>query len=246
MNKYIVTTKDNVQIEYFSKDIQSELPPFIMSMGIWEDATRGFSFVEDIADRDAIVLSYRGRGGSDSPESGYDWMEHVLDIEAVLEDYKSRTGHNKFVFGSFSKGTSYMLGYVTQSVEKVAGVLILDYPAVHIKAPEGYAEFWYGMSYQGIALRDRITKIALDGLERESTEQMFFEDMKALSCPITLWVARDTSAKIPSNIDEEALQLYKETLPSIQIVDFYNSGHMIMDDELEKAKKELATFLSKI
>ncbi|RUT41416.1 hypothetical protein EJP82_23745 [Paenibacillus anaericanus] len=58
-----------------------------------------------------------------------------------------------------------------------------------------------------------------------------------VSCP---------SSDSPSNLSDETLQLYTRSIPSCEVVEFRQSGHMIPDDEQEKYIAEVNLFLEKI
>ena len=121
------------KIEYYVSNKVNTKSTLIISMGIWEPASRALPLVSRLSDRHCIVLSYRGRGGSDTPECGFNWDDHVSDIDCVLKNEKV----NKPVFLGFSKGVSYMLGYLAQNIDIPSGIIILDYPAIHTQETNG-------------------------------------------------------------------------------------------------------------
>jgi len=242
MIRNTVITEDENTVEYYFNGINNSTLPFIISMGNWEPAFRGFPLMNSINDRPCVVLSYRGRGGSSSPLKGYDWKDHSHDLKAVIKDCK----FSKCIFLAFSKGVSYTLGFIESNPEIAAGLILIDYPAIHCNSTPGYAELWYNMKYLNYNLKDHITLTALQGIEKESTEKEFYETIKKLKCPITIFVGRNKKSERPSNIEENDIIKYKEANPSVKFVNFDKSGHMIMDDEFELAKSEVHIFLNGI
>lgn len=242
MTRRTVTTEDGNTIEYYFNGINNDKLPLIISMGNWEPAFRGFHLMNSINDRPCVVLSYRGRGGSSSPLKGYDWKDHSHDLKAVIKDCE----FNKCIFLAFSKGVSYTLGFIESNPEVAAGLILIDYPAIHCNSTPGYAEFWYNMKYLDYKLKDHITLTALQGIEKESTEKEFYETIKSLKCPITVFVGRNKKSERPSNIEENDIIKYKEANPSVKFKNFEKSGHMILDEEFELAKNEVHNFLKSI
>lgn len=242
MESFTVVTKQGNTIEYYKKEGNRNKIPVVLSMGNWEPAFRGFSLLEQIEDRTSVVLSYRGRGRSSSPEQGYDWKDHSYDLEAVVED----CGFDKCIFIAFSKGVSYTLGYLNSNSEKASGLLLIDYPAIHCESVKGYAEFWYNRTYKDFRLKDHVTRTALEGIERESTYRDFYPLIVSLKCPVALFVGKDDHATIRSNVEMEDIEKYQRANPQIQIVEFTKSGHMILDDEPEKADREVKKFIELI
>jgi hypothetical protein len=226
-------------IEYYSNEVKSKKTPVIISMGNWEPAFRGLQLLNTINDRLCFVLSYRGRGRSFVPQIGWDWKDHVKDLELVFESEKLGNA----VFIAFSKGVSYTLGFLEKKSEIAEGLIIIDYPAIHTVAEKGYAEFWHQMYYNGFYLKDHINRAALEGIEKESTEKEFYDTIKLLKCPITVFVGRDQKSERPSNLNENDINKLKEANAEIKFINFEKSGHMILDEEFEKASKEIRIFL---
>lgn len=235
MKRGTVETQSGNLVEYYSNGVNNDKTPLIISMGNWEPAFRGFPLMNSITDRPCIVLSYRGRGGSSSPLKGYDWKDHSLDLQSVVDTLHIK----KCIFLAFSKGVSYTLGYLESNSGIAAGLILIDYPAIHCLSTPGYAQFWYNRVYKDYNLKDHISLTALEGIESESTFKDFFPLIASLKCPITLFVGTDNQAEIISNVSSEDIEKYKLSNPKINIVEFSKSGHMILDDEFTKASLEV-------
>ena len=144
-----IVNNNGIEIEYYISNQVNEKATLILSMGIWEPATRALPLISRLIGRHCIVLSYRGRGGSSTPKSGFDWNHHMSDLACVLQNEPT----NKPVFLGFSKGVSYMLGYLSANLEMANGIIIIDYPAIHSKLETGAAQFWGNMIYKRISSR---------------------------------------------------------------------------------------------
>lgn len=234
-----IVNNNGIEIEYYVSNQVSDKATLIISMGIWEPATRAFSLMARLTGRHCIVLSYRGRGGSSTPESGFDWSHHAADLACVLRNEKI----NKPVFLGFSKGVSYMLAYLSKNPQVVNGVIIIDYPAIHSKLESGAAQFWGNMIYNGHKLDNYVSNKALEGIEVESTYNEFYDDLKEMHCPIWLFRGVDIKSSIPSNLSDEDVLKYKDAVRNIEIINFRDSGHMILDEELGKAARYINKML---
>lgn len=230
------------EIEYYVSNEVGKQASLVVSMGVWEPATRALPLITRLAGRHCIALSYRGRGGSASPESGYDWPDHASDLAAVLTNEPL----SRPVFLGFSKGVSYMLGYLSTHPEQARGVIIVDHPAVHIRPDDGYANYWAERRYNGLRLGDYISGRALAGIERESTQRDFYSDLTRLACPVWLFRGTCATADIPSGITDDDVVRFRASVRHLEVIDFELSGHMIFDEELGKAVCEVGRALANV
>ncbi len=233
---------NDIEIEYYTNNQVNDKATLILSMGIWEPAERAFPLISRLIGRHCIVLSYRGRGGSSTPETGFDWNHHMTDIACVLQNEPT----NQPVFLGFSKGVSYMLGYLSANLDMPKGIIIIDYPAIHSQLQKGAAGFWGNMIYNGNRLDHYVNINALEGIELESTYKEFYDLFPKINCPIWLFRGTATEADIPSNLTDEDILKYKSSVNELEIIDFKYSGHMILDEELGKAVSYVSRILNKI
>lgn len=233
---------NGTEIEHYISNQVNDKATLILSMGVWEPAFRAFPLITRLIGRHCIVLSYRGRGDSGTPKSGFDWQNHASDLASVLRNEAT----NKPVFLGFSKGVSYMLGYLSANPEIAHGIIIVDYPAIHTKSEKGYAKLWNDMTYNGFRLNNYITTNTLEGIENESTYKEFYQDFNKIKCPVCVFRGADPDSYIPSNLTDEDILKYKASIKELEIVDFNYSGHMILDEELSKACNNIKRLLDKI
>jgi len=233
---------NGTEIEYYMSNQVNGKSTLILSMGIWEPAVRALPLIARLTGRHCIALSYRGRGGSSTPKSGFDWNHHMSDLACVLENEST----SKPVFLGFSKGVSYMLGYLSANLEIAHGIIIIDYPAIHSKLEEGAAKFWGNMIYNGFKLDNYVTTHTLEGIENESTYKEFYNDLNKMECPVWVFRGKDSGSVIPSNLTNDDILKYKSSIKELEIVDFKYSGHMVLDEELGKAASHTRRILDKI
>lgn len=235
-----IIDNNGVEIEYYVNNQVNDKSTLIISMGIWEPATRALPLISRLIGRHCIVLSYRGRGKSSTPISGFDWQHHSSDLSSVLQNEPT----NKPVFLGFSKGVSYMLGYLSSNLNEPNGIIIIDYPAIHGKAEKGYAQFWSTTEYNGFKMGNCITMHALEGIESESSYKEFYQELSKIKCPVWIFRGTDSKSYIPSNLTDEDVLNYKSSIKELEIIDFNYSGHMILDEELGKACKQINRILN--
>lgn len=79
---------NNVRIHYFDsiQNSDKKMIPLIVCPGLSETAEEYIDLLEIISPRRCILISFRGRGKSDTPDSGYNLDHHVTDVEAVIQD----------------------------------------------------------------------------------------------------------------------------------------------------------------
>ncbi|GAA0359119.1 alpha/beta fold hydrolase [Bacillus horti] len=125
-------------IEHIHENMgKEELPPIVFVPGLTEGAEDYKELMEGITNRKSVALSLRGRGQSDSPVNGYTLEDHIQDIETVVGALKTE----KVVLFAFSRGVAYTLGYAMQHPDRLAGLIIGDYPAIHTKLSEKWVDF---------------------------------------------------------------------------------------------------------
>lgn len=233
---------DGRAIETYASVAEGGRIPAVISMGNWEPAFRAFGLMLAIRGRSAYALSYRGRGGSPAPDRGFDWADHAADLKALVDHYRIE----RAAFIAFSKGVSYTLGYLEANASRAAGLVLIDYPAIHCESASGYAEQWHSRVYRGYRLSDHVDKRALEGIERESTFKDFLPLISRLDCPILVCRGTDGQNPIASNLGDEDIANYRRASARVETIEFGKSGHMIFDDEPERLYAEISRFLSRI
>lgn len=123
----------------------------------------------------------------------------MTDLACVLQNESI----NKPVFLGFSKGVSYMLGYLSANLKMANGISIIDYPVTHSKLEKGAAKYWGSMIYNGYRLDSYVNAHALEGIELESTYKEFYDIFPQMNCPVWLFRGTDKDSAIPTNLTDE-------------------------------------------
>lgn len=216
------------------------VPTLLVIGGLWEPAERAIPLLSGISSH-VVAFSFRGRGLSSTPHTGYDLADHLSDIESVVKHCQLQ---NYIVLG-FSRGASYALGWSLQNQQHMRGLILVDQPPLHRSIGPDAVDFWTNLVYLQIPLLNFMRREALEGLGNDAVEADFSHKLPQLQIPVTLFVGRNKKADIPSDISEDTLKLYAQSLSSFQVVEFPQSGHMIPDEEQQKYIAEVASFIEK-
>ena len=229
-----------VRIAYLEKGHPHPLEPsFVAIPGIWEPAERARPLLEALEGH-ALAVSLRGRGESDTPATGYDLAHHVGDLEGVVE----AAGVRKMVLLGFSRGVGYALGFARRHRELLAGLVLVDARPRHSILPPGRADLWKAHRVEGRPVTDFIRPEALEGMEREAREVIFWDDLPGFAMPVLVLQGTSPTRTPPSNLDDADAARYGELLPRGEVERFENSGHLIPDDEPERYRATICRFVA--
>ncbi|MFB5673503.1 alpha/beta fold hydrolase [Paenibacillus terreus] len=212
-------------------EASSSLCPVMVSPGLSETAEEYEEFMREILPRRTVVLSYRGRGQSATPDSGYGLKQHVSDLAAVIRE----RGLNRFHLFAYSRGVSYALGYASAHTEGIASLSLQDYPARHLAMPSGWAEDYVTNYLEPFGRTSNIRPAAVRAIGAESENHPFEIDF-----PFPILVMRGTLEG--SLLPDEELQAYLGS-DQVTVQNFSRSGHDIRSVEKELFYQTLIGFI---
>ncbi|SDW54326.1 alpha/beta fold hydrolase [Paenibacillus sp. CF384] len=226
---------DGVRIHYFDSINQADPDsvPLLICPGLSETAEEYVDVLEFLLPRRCVVLSFRGRGNSDTSEGGYDLDEHVSDIEAVIRTIQLKQFH---LFGH-SRGVSYALGFAEAHNERqILSLLLGDYPPEHRQMPSGWADEYINDYLIPFQRTSNIRTDAVWGIQRESK-----------------YVSLDSSSALPalilrgklegSLINDSDLQRYHNKFQHLTVEEFHRSGHDLMGTERNGCFEAIRVFV---
>lgn len=224
----------NVKIHYLDSDMSgsSSQVPLLICPGLSETAEEYIDLMEYLHPRRCVVLSFRGRGQSSTPNEGYDLVHHVSDVEAVVR----AAGLNRFHLFCYSRGVSYGLGYMEKWPQTVSSLIVEDYPPVHKKMDTSWAED-YVLNYLVIFNRQRnIRPEAVWGIQKESVQYNFtFKTHKKM---LALRGVLQGSL-----LDAEGIKAYEQMNPNVTTISFEQSDHDIRNTEKDLLYRSINQFL---
>jgi Predicted hydrolases or acyltransferases (alpha/beta hydrolase superfamily) len=227
------TNNDGVWIHYLDSAASTSLVPVIICPGLSETAEEYTDLIEYLSPRRCVVLSFRGRGQSDTPASGYNLVDHVTDLESVVQD----ADLNRFHLFSYSRGVSYALGFAEKHPSQVVSLIVQDYPAEHKKMPEGWASEYINHYLVPFSRQRNIRPDAVWGIQRES-EQVYF-DFRLNKKLLVL------KGMLEGNLlSDEAVEAYRRISSDVMVKGFGRSGHDIRNTEKELLYRTIGEFLN--
>ncbi|WP_296644300.1 alpha/beta fold hydrolase [Romboutsia sp. 13368] len=228
-----------VNIYYIDNGIKNSIKtPLLICPGLSECAKDYIKFMNKFDDRRCVALSFRGRGISDSPKGGYTLEDHIEDIKVVVEALELK----QFCLLGVLRGLSYGLGYSILNLEKLKGLIINEYPAIHKEITNGWAEESRQI-YNECDLVS-ISYEVLKSIEKDSKYVDFRNDLKKITCP-TMILKGNLEDSLLRN-DDIVDYINNLNSRSITIEKFDNAGHDIRIDDFEKLSKAIKKFLESL
>ena len=197
---------------------ESTKAPLLIIPGFTESAEDYIDIIKTIEDRKCVVITLRGRGQSDAPESCYTLEDHVSDIKAVVDHLAL---DEIYVLG-YSRGVSYMIDYALNNLQKIKGMIIGDYPGMHTRLVERWVDMFINLPpWRGKSALERMPRHAIEAIQRESVEKSFYEALKTVKVPVLL-LKGDQNGSL---LSDEARTLYFEVLEDVRLFVFEGCAH---------------------
>lgn len=229
-----------VNIYYIDNGIKNSIKtPLLICPGLSECAKDYIKLINKFDDRRCVALSFRGRGISDSPKSGYTLEDHIEDIKVVVEELELK----QFCILGLLRGVSYELGYAILNPDKIKGLIVSEYPAIHKEMKGGWSEESIEI-YNSQCNLVSISYEVLKNIENDSKQVDFRKDLQKITCP---------SMILKGNLDNSLLSnddiidyINNLSSRSITIEKFDNAGYDIRIDDFEKLSKTIKKFLKSL
>lgn len=224
-------------IHYFDSVNSSDLSKttLVVCPGLSETADEYLDLLEVVQPRRSVILSFRGRGESETPSSGYNLDEHISDIEAVVQD----AGLGQIHLFSYSRGVSYALWYALKHKSKVKSIMVGEYPPEHRAMDKEWPEDYINNYLVPYNRSQQIRLTAVRGIQRES-RQINIEG----NFDIPVLVARGLLED--SLVTDSDIERYKSMCPNIIIKEYSTSGHGLKGQDKEKFYNDIVEFINNI
>ncbi len=212
--------------------------PLLIVPGTAESAEDYADLLELLLPRRAIALSLRGRGRSSAPQTGYGFWELVGDVQAAIEALDLR----RCVLYGFSRGATLTIGAALRCPERVAGLIVGDYPAHYKAYPPEWVEKFLGSTSRGAPVSEKLMRHVAQGLQRESDDIPLWDLLPQITCPALILRGGSKGSLLPV----EAAGMYLERLPDARVVRFEDSGHSLWEPDYGHFVLTLAEFLGRL
>lgn len=183
--------------------------PLVILPGMCEDAEQYARLFGRGAVRDCIFVNIRGRGQSTAPINGYDFDAQLSDVEAVIDGYSLE----RCILIGFSIGASFALGYARRHPDRVAGLVLYDYPPHYPLFPDTWVT-------ETLASHPGMPEHVIRQLAAESERTLL--DPRDITCPAL--VIRATDGALPENLEH----LYTGRMRCCTLA-VLQSGHELTD-----------------
>jgi pimeloyl-ACP methyl ester carboxylesterase len=212
--------------------------PLVIVPGLSEGAEDQEDLMAAVAPRRAVAISLRGRGKSEAPIAGYSLDDHVADVEALVEALRLY----RFVLFGSSRGVSYATSYAARHPERLAGLILADYPAHHTELDAGWLDRVMETSWRGRPVAERMKRRALAGIQRESSYLPLWEGLRGVSCPALILRGGSEGSLLPSAEADR----YRRVMPDATVVVFEDAGHDLTEPDPDRFGTTIREFLDGI
>jgi non-heme chloroperoxidase len=175
--------------------------------------------------RRTVVVELRGHGRSSAPREGYGLEQQCDDVGAVVDDITEGPVH----LVTFSRGTSYAVGWAVQHGDRVRSLAIGDYVPAEIVPPPGAVERLLDGRWRGRSVRDRLDAAAARRIFAAARQRSFWEPLASLQP--ALLVVRSRERQL---VDDRAWARYARSFPEARLVEFSDSPHDIFRPDRDR------------
>ena len=233
----------NVRIHYIDSnpDPSLKLTPLVYVPGALNSADGLLPEMEELAPRRCVSMALRGRGRSEAPKSGYTFQDNVSDVEAVVDTLRLKG----FCLMGWSLGVPHAIRYATRHLDKVEGLILLDYPA---KYPR-YKTDWAEGVLSNPTFRTLSPEHAVRSIQSDSEETLLWDELERIAAPVLVVGGGIPGSKENpggSLLKQEHIDLYEENLRDVQISVFEDSGHNVSQPNFERFVEVVRDFLERL
>ncbi len=222
--------RSGVRLHYLDSGEREEVDriPLMYIPGALESAENFRSEMEKLAPRRTLAISRRGAGKSDAPETGYSLEDQVADAEAVMEAALK----GRFCLMAYSTGVPRAIGLAARHPRRVAGLILIDYPARYPAIPESWAE-------RVLSSSQKIPERAVWAVQRESREVLLWDRLREIRCPVLVLRGGGEG----SLLKEADAALFRERLSRVEIAVMPEAGHDVWNPDYDRFFRTVVSFL---
>ena len=168
--------------------------------------------------RRTVVLDLRGHGRSSAPSAGYDFATLRGDVGAVVDAVTDGDVH----LVTFSRGTTYGVGWAVANPHRVRSVSIGDYVPEEKVLTGGQADRLLAGRWRGSPVSDRLDVRAAQLTFEAARPQSMWTALARLD--VALLAVRSGGSFL---VGDDDWARYRELFPDAELVEFGESPHDI-------------------
>jgi len=212
--------------------------PLLIVPGMAEAAEDYADLLQTLAPRPCFALSLRGRGQSSAPAHGYTLADHAGDVEALV----AALDPPPFCLMGYGYGVAYALAYAARCPDRLAGLIVGDYPARYPALPPGWTEDFLASTWRSLPVSERMMRHVAEGLQREAEEIALWEALPAITCPALILYGGQPGAGLALPDVERYLTL----LPDARVRRFPESGSCLWEPDYGQVVLAIGAFLRRL
>lgn len=228
----------DVRLHYLDARPSSPGPAVVIVPGLGEEAADHLELLDAVAPRRAIAVDLRGRGASDVATHGYRLEDHVGDLDAIVADAGVHAAH----VVTYSRGTTYGLGWALGHLDRVVTITVGDYPARQIVPPAALAEYVATRSWRRRPMAERMPATAVEAMVADAEAIEFWDDLTAVRQPMLLIRGGATGAMVGPEVEAR----YRRAVPHLEVVCFEESGHDLWSPDPDRFAATVRAFLDRV
>ncbi|PRC47927.1 alpha/beta hydrolase, partial [Mycobacterium sp. ITM-2017-0098] len=185
----------------------------------------GFTCVADdyleilpVLGRRTVVVELRGHGRSTAPDGPFDSDALAADVGVVVDAVTAGPVH----LMTFSRGTTYALGWALANRGRVRSISIGDYVPEEIELADDVIFGLLDGRWRGTPVSERVDGDAAVATLRAARSQSFWEPLSQWQPP--LMVVRSPNTPVVSDADWDR---YRALFPAAKLHEFVDSPHDI-------------------
>jgi pimeloyl-ACP methyl ester carboxylesterase len=211
------THNGDVRIHYLDSGGDDRGAPIIFVPGM-TDIAADYADILAVFGRRTVVVELRGHGESDAPDDGFDLATLRHDVGAVVSAVTDGPVH----VVTFSRGTTYGLGWVIDNVHRVRSLAIGDYVPEEKVLPDELARRLLDGRWRGSPVLDRLDGAAALKTFGAARARSFWDQLADLQLPLLAVRSGDSIL-----VTEQDWARYKRLFPNAELIEFGDSPHDI-------------------
>jgi non-heme chloroperoxidase len=211
------TDNDGVRLHYLDSGGDEHGAPVIFVPGMTCIAD-DYLEVMPLFGRRVVIVELRGHGRSGTPVDGTDFAALSSDVGAVVDAVTDGPVH----LVTFSRGTSYAVGWALGHPDRVQSLSIGDYVPEERTVTADEARNLIDGRWRGSPVRERLDSDAAMRTFLAAQERSMWQPLADLRIP--LLAVRSGSNAIISDADWAR---YRDLYPGAHLVEFHDSPHDI-------------------
>jgi pimeloyl-ACP methyl ester carboxylesterase len=232
------THNGDVRLHYLDVRPSSPGPAVVVVPGLGEEAADHVELLGAVAPRRAIAVDIRGRGASEVATHGYRFEDHVGDLVAIVADAAVDAVH----VVTYSRGTTYGLGWALRHLERVVSITVAEYPAVQIVPPTALADYVATRTWRQRPMAERMSAAAVEAMVADAETIELWSDLTAVRQPMLLIRGGATGAMAGPEVEAR----YRRAVPHLEVACFDESGHDLWSPDPDRFAATVRAFLDRV